>query len=426
MNAQKRPSILIVDDEIGIRELLSEILSDEGYATNVAHNAEAAWKARNETPPDLILLDIWMPGTDGISLLKQWREAGFADVPVIILSGHATIDTAVQATRLGALEVLEKPIAMDRLITAVKKGLAQKRETDVNPYLQQTDFGASAMMKKLKKELLAASADNHRSLLIVGEANSGAAFFAQFLDKPKNEIVSIAHGVQLEGDIDSILRRAGNGMIIARLLETYNPAQQNGLLGLLREAGKNGAGVCACSAFPPAVLAEKRGFGDMLVSLLSRRVIKMPRLSDYKEDLPAVVRLICRRLPGSGNGREKTLTPEAVDALMNHQYNDDFAELSGIIRSASLYNNDDKISSAVIRAFISQFADASNARADDDEIYRLSLREAREKFEREYFYRLMAITDGNVQKAAKIADLERTYFYRRLKRYKEEDNKARV
>ena len=120
-------NILVVDDEIGIRELLSEILSDEGHAVLTAENAAAARSARSREELDLVLLDIWMPDTDGVTLLKEWASTGQLTMPVIMMSGHATIDTAVEATRFGALEFLEKPIAMTRLLTAVRSGLERGR-----------------------------------------------------------------------------------------------------------------------------------------------------------------------------------------------------------------------------------------------------------------------------------------------------------
>lgn len=120
-------TILVVDDEVGIRELLSEILSDEGHAVVVAENAAAARRARAAETPDLVLLDIWMPDTDGVTLLKEWAAAGSLTMPVIMMSGHATIDTAVEATRFGALDFLEKPIALARLLAAVKNGLDRGR-----------------------------------------------------------------------------------------------------------------------------------------------------------------------------------------------------------------------------------------------------------------------------------------------------------
>jgi len=119
-------NILVVDDELGIRDLLFEILSDEGHAVEVAENAAQARVARQSARPDLVLLDIWMPDTDGVTLLKEWAGSGLLNMPVIMMSGHATIDTAVEATRIGALAFLEKPITMQKLLKAVEQGLARR------------------------------------------------------------------------------------------------------------------------------------------------------------------------------------------------------------------------------------------------------------------------------------------------------------
>ena len=128
-------NILVVDDEMGIRELLSEILSDEGHVVQTAENAQQAREIRASETPDLVLLDIWMPDTDGVTLLKEWQRDGYLTMPVIMMSGHATIDTAVEATRIGAMNFLEKPIALQKLLQAVQQGLAchQERNRPVPP-----------------------------------------------------------------------------------------------------------------------------------------------------------------------------------------------------------------------------------------------------------------------------------------------------
>jgi DNA-binding NtrC family response regulator len=121
-------NILVVDDELGIRDLLSEILNDEGHAVELAENAAQARLARQQSRPDLVLLDIWMPDTDGVTLLKEWSTGGLLTMPVIMMSGHATIDTAVEATRIGAMSFLEKPITLQKLLKAVELGLTKAME----------------------------------------------------------------------------------------------------------------------------------------------------------------------------------------------------------------------------------------------------------------------------------------------------------
>ena len=137
--------ILVVDDEIGIRELLSEILGDEGHSVLLADSAQQARRIRDESPLDLVLLDIWMPDTDGVTLLKEWATGGKLTMPVIMMSGHATIDTAVEATRIGALDFLEKPIALQKLLKAVEQGLARgKAARAQNALRAQVPAGAPA------------------------------------------------------------------------------------------------------------------------------------------------------------------------------------------------------------------------------------------------------------------------------------------
>ncbi|WP_440106587.1 response regulator [Acidovorax sp. BL-A-41-H1] len=126
-------NILVVDDELGIRDLLSEILNDEGHSVDLAENATQARSARAANTYDLVLLDIWMPDTDGVSLLKEWSTAGALTMPVIMMSGHATIDTAVEATRIGAFSFLEKPITLQKLLKAVEQGLARNAAHQAAP-----------------------------------------------------------------------------------------------------------------------------------------------------------------------------------------------------------------------------------------------------------------------------------------------------
>ncbi len=138
-------TILVVDDEIGIRELLSEILGDEGHAVLLAENAGQARALRDQEQPDLVLLDIWMPDTYGVTLLKEWSVKGLLTMPVIMMSGHATIDTAVEATRIGALDFLEKPISLQKLLGAVEKGLARGKMVQSARALMQSQPKSNGM-----------------------------------------------------------------------------------------------------------------------------------------------------------------------------------------------------------------------------------------------------------------------------------------
>jgi DNA-binding NtrC family response regulator len=148
-------NILVVDDEHGIRELLSEILNDEGHTVELAENAAQARASRLKERPDLVLLDIWMPDTDGVTLLKEWAASGLLTMPVIMMSGHATIETAVEATRIGALAFLEKPVTLQQLLQAVEQGLTRNSIQKHDPRVQTA---ASATLAPTPEAALASSA----------------------------------------------------------------------------------------------------------------------------------------------------------------------------------------------------------------------------------------------------------------------------
>src|SRR5436190_17668159 len=174
--------ILVVDDEIGIRELLSEILADEGHQVLLAENAGSARRFRETQRPDLVLLDIWMPDTDGITLLKEWAASGQLTMPVVMMSGHGTIETAVEATRIGALDFLEKPIALQRLLATVKRAL-RNPEVVAPPPLGLAVLGRSPALAEAKKRL-AQLAQSGAPLLLRGERGMQAELFARLLVAP--------------------------------------------------------------------------------------------------------------------------------------------------------------------------------------------------------------------------------------------------
>ena len=419
MAVNKRPKILVVDDEVGIRELLMEILSDEGYSVVVAENAEAAWEARLREPMSLVLLDIWMPGKDGLTLLKQWTDAGLADLPIIVMSGHATIDTAVEAVKLGALEVLEKPIATNRLLVSLQNALSTGRSEKGNPDIIRTNFGKAHVLQQFKKQLLEASA-SQRPALFVGTPNAGVLFFAQMLVPSKTKVVFLDRGDQLEGSTDTILRDAAGGLIVARLIDLLTPVQQSGLLALVREAGRVEARLAAGSIENPEVLEKDKGFNKTLLDAFSNHVISLPSLPQYIEDIPYIVDIITRRLTDNTDMAGRQLTPEAVNLLTQHHYENDFMELLSLIRSALIYTSGSKVDATTVKIMMEQYAINSSLKGVSSDIFSMPLREARNCFEREYFRRIMQVARGNIQHAAQISGLERTYLYRKLKYHKED------
>jgi DNA-binding NtrC family response regulator len=173
-------NILVVDDELGIRDLLSEILNDEGHSVELAENATQARTARTASAYDLVLLDIWMPDTDGVSLLKEWAATGLLTMPVIMMSGHATIDTAVEATRIGAFSFLEKPITLQKLLKAVEQGLARSSNGAAAP--------SAASSLKAVAPVVESMAVPNAVLSVVVQGESGPVAHQGFdLDRPLRE-----------------------------------------------------------------------------------------------------------------------------------------------------------------------------------------------------------------------------------------------
>jgi len=188
MNQQQ---VLVVDDEPDIRDLVREILEDEGYAVHVAADAAAARDAVGEVRPDLVLLDIWMPDEDGISLLKSWKEAGELDFPVVMISGHGTVETAVEATRLGAVDFIEKPLSLARLLLTVEKAIssftpAPGAVAGSTPNTLEPLVGVSAYIVAIREQIEKAVSDSDSGALIIGERATGKQLIARHLHAASN------------------------------------------------------------------------------------------------------------------------------------------------------------------------------------------------------------------------------------------------
>jgi len=198
------PHVLVVDDEADICAAIQDILTDEGYGVEVAANAEEARDARGRRKFDLILLDIWMPDTDGITLLREWSDGGDLHCPVVIMSGHGTVDTAVEATRLGAFDFVEKPLSLAKLLRTVEAALESagrqsRAATSLLPSLL-APVGRSEIMKSLR-ERVQQYARHDGSVLISGEAGTGRGAFARYMhalsrraDEPLTSLTAASHG----------------------------------------------------------------------------------------------------------------------------------------------------------------------------------------------------------------------------------------
>jgi DNA-binding NtrC family response regulator len=236
--------ILVVDDEVGIRELLSEILADEGHQVSLADSAGEARRQRERQRPDLVLLDIWMPDTDGITLLKEWAASGQLTMPVVMMSGHGTIETAVEATRIGALDFLEKPIALQRLLATVKRAL-RNPEASAPPELGLAALGRSPLLAEVKKRLSQLALSN-APLLLRGERGMRPHLFARLLVPPAAPFFSVA---EVAGEAPSdLLAKAGGGILFVPDLSRVGRTEQRHVEFLVGRADKHKVRVVSFSA----------------------------------------------------------------------------------------------------------------------------------------------------------------------------------
>jgi len=215
--------ILVVDDEVGIRELLSEILREEGHQVRLAENAGEARLVRNRVRPDLVLLDIWMPDTDGISLLKEWATSGQLTMPVVMMSGHGTIDTAVEATRIGAFGFLEKPIALQKLLTTVGHALRTPAPAS-QPVLNMAYLGKAPLIAELRQRL--ETIKNLKTpVLLTGEPGCGKTLCARFLHLPNTPWVAPESFAALEDPANNIVGQAAEGTLFLHEVSDLTPVQ---------------------------------------------------------------------------------------------------------------------------------------------------------------------------------------------------------
>lgn len=408
--------ILVVDDEIGIRELLRDILEDEGHHITLAENAQAARDARLKQRPDLVLLDIWMPDCDGISLLKEWGNAGLLTMPVVMMSGHGTIDTAVEATRIGAFDFLEKPIALQKLLKTVTAAL-KHAENHPKTEMNLASFGKSLVISELKQRLEQISRTKN-ALLLIGKKGGSVELCARFLHVAGTPWVGLTEYEKLANAPLEILEQAREGVVFIEEVAALQKTEQKGLQLLLNKADKYQARVVCASAFSLPQLAENPQFDYYLLQSLSQSTLKVPALNDHKEDIPDLATAMASLLVETSGADYKSFDVAALNALRNADWPGDLAELEAVVQNAMLSSLTDKITlndvSRVLEQFTSSEINASSVAQLPVELVQ-PLREARDDFERFYFQHHMKLINNNMSKLAEISGLERTHLYRKLK-----------
>jgi DNA-binding NtrC family response regulator len=403
--------ILVVDDEIGIRELLSEILRDEGYQVRLAENAGQARSVRSQGRPDLVLLDIWMPDTDGITLLKEWASAGLLTMPVVMMSGHGTIDTAVEATRIGAYDFLEKPIALQKLLATVGRAL-RSGEQQVKPTLMLATLGRAPVVTELKQRLERVT--NLKSpLLLTAEPGCSVELCARFVHQPNASWLAPENlGVLAEAPLD-LLSQAREGTLFLHEIGDLNRMEQKGLLLIVGKLDKyNTRLICATARALPELVAQG-GFDARLYGAIATVTVHVPSLREHREDIPDLANLFLVRSIEAKEVAPRHFNTAALNALRNYDWPGNLNQLESTVRSLAITAPGEEISVADVNQALSLFgtqqATAPGLPLD------LTLREAREAFERVYFEHHIAKEGANMSRVADSVGLERTHLYRKLK-----------
>lgn len=400
--------ILVVDDEIGIRELLSEILSDEGHSVQVAENATSARSLRARGRPDLVLLDIWMPDVDGITLLKEWATGGLLTMPVIMMSGHGTIDTAVEATRIGATDFLEKPIALQKLLATVKRVL-RAGESRAAPPLSIANIGRSVLLTELKKRLAQISTAS-AAVLMRGEKGVMPELYARYLQQPNTPWIDAAQALN-DGSQD-LLQHAAGGVLFVEELASLSKNQQKHLVFIAPRAEKIKMRLVSFTATEPKRLVESQGFDPVLMQLLGGIVIALPALREHPEDIPEIASLVLAQLVETRFCPPRSFSTGALNVLRNFTWPGNLADLTAAVRTLAVTSLEEEIGSGDAERVLPQFA---RRPADAGLSFELPLREAREAFERAYFEHHLAQANGSIARLAERSGLERTHLYRKLK-----------
>ena len=437
--------VLVVDDEEDIRTLISDILSDEGYGVTVAGNADEARSSRSATKFDLILLDIWMPDTDGITLLREWSDAGDLNCPVVIMSGHGTVDTAVEATRLGAYDFVEKPLSLAKLLRTVEgaiesAGKQAKKTGSMLPSLL-TPVGRSELMQALR-EKVQQYARHDASVLLSGEPGTGRGAFARYMHalsrRADEPLISINAASLTESNVEEqllgsekageiiagVFERAGRGTLVIDELADLNAAGQKILLGVLDEGSFSRVGGSAVVRLDARVVATVRAdfdarveAGELRRDLLSHLQIlslNVPPLREYSEDVPELLAYYVDKLVDAEGLTFRRFGVAAQNRLRNYPWPDNVRELKNLVRRLLLTGGDDNISLEEVEAEISGSAPTDEPLVKQD-LLALPLREAREQFERAYLQQQLVLCDGKVGQLAKRVGMERTHLYRKLR-----------
>lgn len=437
--------ILVVDDEADIRTLLKEILSEEGYEVDVAANAAQARASRAKQTPDLVLLDIWMPDVDGITLLREWSATVTNGCPVVMMSGHGTVETAVEATRLGAFDFVEKPLSLAKLLRTVERALdAGKRRRQSGKLMVpqlMVPVGKSKLMQQLRAELQQIAA-NPSSVLLVGESGTGREAFARYLHEQSSRasqpFVPVVSSSLRDADAEAalfgtesngsrrlgLLEEAGSGTLFINQIEDLPPNVQRALVGVLESGRFTRVGGSDPIEFSARVVSaalpgiEGRvgpdGFRRDLLAHLNTLIVRVPPLREYAEDVPELLRHYVDRAVDTEGLPFRRFSVAAQNRLRNYPWPDNVRELKTLVHRLLIQGGQEEIRLEEIERELAVQAPQGEPLVKQD-LLALPLREAREQFERAYLQQQLLLCNGKVGQLAKRVGMERTHLYRKLR-----------
>jgi len=439
-------NILVVDDEPDICNLVKEILEDEGFKVNIAENGEQARSIKDDFNPDLVLLDIWMPDIDGISLLKEWSESGKAEPPVIMMSGHGTVETAVEATRLGAYDFLEKPLSLAKLVLTVTHALETSSLQRENLRLRQYNPHTSEIIGKsesikLLKEQIQRIANHNTPALIIGESGTDKESIARYLHAQSSlhdgPFISVnvsalsTNGPAIElfgkesgGQVyPGLLEKAAGGTLFLKEIVNMGLVTQSKLQSSLETHNFTRIGgvepvdldvrIVAATRSPLDENIKNGTFRDDLYFQLSIVPIKVPPIRDHYEDIPELLEFYVNYFVESEGLPYKNFSTAAQNRLRRYSWPGNIRELKNLVQRLLILGKDESVDLDEVEATLGE--QPGNEPSESLYNFDLPLRDARERYERAYLEHQLKLFDGSVSKIAKIVGMERTHLYRKLK-----------
>ncbi|WP_455209978.1 sigma-54-dependent transcriptional regulator [Kaarinaea lacus] len=446
-----KPYILVVDDEPDIRRLIREILEEEGYAVAVAKDGQSARESIKARIPNLVLLDIWMPDVDGITLLKEFIDVYHLRCPVIMMSGHGTVEAAVEATRLGARDFIEKPLSLSKLLLTVENALksgqtAAPIAAPLSPIEPVEIIGKSAAVQELVKQLTGC-AEHKVNVLLRGEPGVGKAHCAKFIhthsqrrDAPFIELRTATlpdaqqHSLELflgkempEGVRSGLIEQAAEGTLFIDDVAELSADMQTALYGALtspliyRVKGETGITVTArfiaASRYDLEQEVRAGRFREDLYHALNQYPVYILPLREHSEDVTELIQHYVRLFSDQEGLPYRSFTLAAQNRLRNYHWPGNVLELENLIHRLLIQVEQPSIDVEHVDHALSDYDKVSQYDGAHHILpeFEMPLRQAREQFEKAYLQYHLTQTEGSVGKVAKLAGMERTHLYRKLR-----------